>query len=342
LIYLNNLHLSSAATHAMEAKSQHFLLSKQARTLITKRIHRLSDEQAYAEFVAIRFAENDGAPFCPWCGHKEVYSITTRQRWKCRTAGCRRQFSATSQTIFASRKLPFRDILLAIAHFVNAAKGLSAIRLSQELEVCYKTAFVLKHKVRDALTTTQQSNDLRGAVEIDGAYFGGYIKPKNSRPQRVDRRRLTHRTGKRQCVVIFRERHGRSRPIVCSEAAAASLALSIVERGSAIYTDQNTDFNRLAAHYALHMVNHSERYSDGDKCTNWAESFFARLRRLEFGTYHHIAGPYLSAYANEASWREDRRRYSNEENYDKALRIMTHHPVSRQWKGYWQRQKVAA
>ena len=95
------------------------------------------------------------------------------------------------------------------------------------MQIEYKSAFVLLHKLREALTAIQQANDIRGEVEIDGAYFGGYVKPKNNRPKRVDRRRLVHRTGKRQCVVIFRERHGRSRPIVCSENEAASLAYII-------------------------------------------------------------------------------------------------------------------
>ncbi len=151
----------------MEAKSQHFLLSAEARALSTKRIHRLSDEEAFAEFVAIRFSENGGAPFCPWCGHREVYAITTRKKWKCAAAACRRQFSATSRTNFASRKLPFRDLLLLVAHFINALKGISAIRLSHELEVSYKTAFVRLHKLREVLSV-QQENPLRGKVEIDG------------------------------------------------------------------------------------------------------------------------------------------------------------------------------
>lgn len=302
----------------------------------------MSDEKAYAEFVAIRFAENGGAPFCPWCGHREVYAITTRQKWKCAAKTCRRQFSATSGTSFASRKLPFRDLLLLVAHYANALKGITAIRLSHELEIGYKAAFVRLHKLREVLEAHQQANALRGSVEIDGAYFGGHVRPKNNRPKRVDRRRLAHRSSKRQCVVIFRERHGRSRPIVCSESEAASLAPAIVEPGSAIYTDENTDYNRLAARYALHMVNHSERYADGSHSTNWAESYFGRLRKMEMGVHHHIAGPYLAAYANEISWREDRRRHSNEENYDAILGLATRAGVSRRWKGYWQRRKVAA
>jgi hypothetical protein len=72
--------------------------------------------------------------------------------------------------------------------------------------------------------------------------------------------------------------------------------------------------------------------------TNQAESFFSRLRRAEIGMHHHIAGPYLNAYADEMAWREDNRRRSNGELYlamaDAALR----HGVSRQWKGHWQRE----
>lgn len=89
-------------------------------------------------------------------------------------------------------------------------------------------------------------------------------------------------------------------------------------------------------------VNHSQRCSDGDACTNWAESYFARLRRAEMGTHHHIAGQYLLGYANEISWREDRRRYDGQENYNELLRIACQHPISRQWKGYWQRRKEVA
>jgi hypothetical protein len=56
---------------------------------------------------------------------------------------------------------------------------------------------------------------------------------------------------------------------------------------------------------------HSVAYKDEDVCTNQAESYFSRLRRAEIRTHHHIAGPYLIAYANEMAWREDNRRVPN-------------------------------
>jgi transposase-like protein len=290
----------------------------------------------------VRFVENGGKPFCPWCSHKEVYAIRTRRKWRCKSKSCGRDFSATSQTVFASRKLSFHDLLLLVAYQSRVAKNLNAIDMSCELEVQYKTAFVWCHKIREAVTAHQHTGKMRGQIEIDGGYFGGYIKPKNHFPSRVDRRRVTHRESKRQCVVIFRERFGRSRALVCSEEEAAKQAPSFTERGCHFFTDDKQIYNRLAAHGRLTKVNHSERYSDGDACTNWAESYFARLRRAEMGVHHHFSGNYLLHYANEISWREDRRRFPANENYDELLRISTHHPVSRQWKGYWQRRKEAA
>ena len=59
-------------------------------------------------------------------------------------------------------------------------------------------------------------------------------------------------------------------------------------------------------------INHSVYYSDGSACTNMAEGFFSRLRRAEIGTHHHIAEPYLGAYAGEMAWREDHRRVDTE------------------------------
>ena len=72
---------------------------------------------------------------------------------------------------------------------------------------------------------------------------------------------------------------------------------------------------QLHARYLTKRINHSLAYSDGEACTNQAESFFSRIRRAEIGIHHQIAGPYLNSYANEMAWREDNRRVSNGELY---------------------------
>jgi len=97
----------------------------------------------------------------------------------------------------------------------------------------------------------------------------------------------------------------------------------------------------LHARFLTKRINHSESYSDGEACTNQAESFFSRLRRAEIGIHHHVAGPYLSSYASEMAWRENNRRVSNGEQYLMTASAALTHPVSRQWKGYWQRSSRA-
>ena len=73
---------------------------------------------------------------------------------------------------------------LAIALFVNGAKGVSALQISRDLDVQYKTAYVLCHKLREALGAAIKDEQVGGLVEIDGAYFGGYVKPENHKRDR--------------------------------------------------------------------------------------------------------------------------------------------------------------
>lgn len=334
----------------MEGESQHFLLSAQARTLDLKRVARMSEEEAENAFVAIRYVENDGEPFCHHCGCAVAYRITrivknrkSGAEWKRRIfkcAACLKQFSATSGTIFAGRKLEYRDILFAIALWSNGAKGVSALQLARDLNVQHKTAFVLLHKFREALGTLQHAVELSGEVEIDGAYYGGYVKPTNRIDTRRDRRRLSNRSGKRKCVTVMRERNGRTRPFICSEREGAALAPNIIANGSIVYADQAKEYDPLHALFDMKRIDHSKNYAVGATSTNQAESYHARMRRSEKGVHHRIA-EHLAPYANEMAWREDSRRMSNGEQFLTIVAAGLHHPVSRQWKGYWQRRKAA-
>lgn len=190
----------------MTAVTQHFLLQAQARTLSLKAIYKGGEDAAYMTFRRLRWPETDGEPVCPKCGCLDHYNITTRRRFKC--VGCGTQFSVTSGTIFASRKLSFMDLCGAVAIFVNAVKGLSALQLGRDLDVSYKTAFVLAHKLREALALETKDATLSGEVEIDGAYFGGTVRPENRKEDRKDRRLKEHQTGERRVVIVLREREG--------------------------------------------------------------------------------------------------------------------------------------
>jgi ribosomal protein L37AE/L43A len=239
--------------------SQHFLLSAAARTLSLSAVARMADEEADAKFVEIRWSDNNGEPYCPECGCLKVYAFTTRKLWKC--AACRYQFSVTARTIFSDRKRPIRDYLLAIAIFANGAKGHSALQLSRDLDCQYKTAFVLAHKLREAMGSQVHSPDepeLTGTVAIDGAYFGGKVKPANRKEDRADRRTVEKQTGKRQVVVVAREVLGRTLPfIVARESAAVPLIRRRVASGTIVHADESSAWDALHASYPMLRVNHS-------------------------------------------------------------------------------------
>jgi hypothetical protein len=130
------------------------------------------------------------------------------------------------------------------------------------------------------------------------------VKPANEKADRKDRRLLENRTGKRQCVVIMRERNGRSLPfIVARECDAVPIVRDVVGNLTTIHADEGTGWDDLHAGWNTHRVNHSVCFMDKGVCTNQAESYFSRLRRMEVGTHHHIAGKYIAAYAGEAAWR---------------------------------------
>jgi hypothetical protein len=81
-----------------------------------------------------------------------------------------------------SHKLPLRGYLAAIAVFCNEVKGKGALALSRDLGLSYKSAFVLLHKLREAMVEEMRGRVVGGegkTAEVDGGYFGGYIKPAN-------------------------------------------------------------------------------------------------------------------------------------------------------------------
>lgn len=317
--------------------AQHFLLTASARTISLKAVFKMTDDEAYQTFLKLRWPDTDGEAVCPDCGCYEVYNITTRRRFKC--VACHKQFSVTSGTIFASRKLSYTDLLAAIVIFVNGAKGVSALQVSRDLDVQYKTAFVLSHKLREAMALEAKGAVLNGEVEVDGAYFGGYVKPANERANRRDRRLAVNQNGKRQSVVVMRERKGRTLAfVVPAEHHGVALVRANVSPDAFIHADEASHWDALHGRNDVARINHSVSYSNGFACTNQAEGYFSRLRRMEVGTHHHISGPYLGSYASEAAWREDNRRETNGTQAVKVTSAALALSQSRKWAGYWQRE----
>lgn len=318
----------------------------------------MSEEEAHERFMALRWPESCGRPICPRedCGYDVVYETrricpsrskqpgrapVVRRLWKCKR--CLRQFSVTTATIFASRKLAFKRILWLLALFSNQAKNVSAIALSQRARCQYKTAFVFAHKVREALTASQRAVlPFAGEVEIDATYTGGHHRVANLVRNRKDRRRRDRK--KQKCITIVRQRGhgGRSFAVVSETDRGALEFIRDHLTASRIYTDEAPTYNSLSLYFDVRRIDHTnEGYAVQDRSTNWAESYFSRFKRVVKGTHHHIAGPYTEGYANEVCWREDHRRTRANEQHDLMLGSALAHPVSRQWKGYWQRRQAA-
>src|SRR5205823_2894569 len=220
---------------------QHFLLSSAAKSLTLGQVARMSDGEAERVFIRLRWTDNHGEAYCPKCGCATCYQSRRKGcvRYQCKA--CRKDFTLTSGTLFASRKMPLRSYLMAIAIFVNEVKGKSMLALSRDLGTSYKTSFVLAHKLREAMASEVRQNAIGGEgkrAEIDGGYFGGYVKPANRREDRRDRRKRANRSGKRKVVVVIRERGGKTLPgVFATEADALNFIRTKVAPQTTLYAD---------------------------------------------------------------------------------------------------------
>lgn len=348
---------------ATEDMAQHFLLSAAARSLDIEQVFGMSEEEvqrledeAHQRLVELRWP--GGRPICPSCGYdastpirrscpsrskKEGRPPTIRRLWRCKN--CSKQFSVTTGTIFANRKIPFRKILKAAYFLVDAPKGVCSIYLSHRVNCQYKTALVLSHKHRETLMASQLARGpLSGVVEIDATYVGGHrrkanlVKDRKGRPKGRD-------TRKQKCITVIRERGPDGRTLVVvtrTDRQALDFIRKNVAPGTIIYTDYAAAYKALSLHYEVRRIDHTnEGYSVEDRQTNGAESFFARFKRSVKGTHHRIAGDYTDFYAHDLSWREDHRRVAADRQFKTILGTALSQPPSQRMTGYWQRARAA-
>lgn len=235
----------------------------------------------------------------------------------------------------------------------------SALQLCRDLDVQYKTAFVLLHKLRETLLKTRESDLLKGEIEIDGGYMHTYVRPKNKASTRVDLRLSENQNPNKCLILVVRERHqdlftserrGRSRLgakrtrtfILDSENEkdVRAIVAANVHPLAHIYTDEASAYTLLSAKYDHSVVSHSREFRADDGANeNQAESYFARLRRLCMGQLHRLNRKYLDVYANEIAFREDWRREANGAFLYELLRRCLKVPPSSDWAKYWQGNK---
>jgi transposase-like protein len=138
------------------------------------------DEDASREwFEQLRWPDG---PVCPHCGERgKVYRLLAakdkRQVLKC--ASCRKQFSVTVGTIFEDSHIPLHKWLMAFHLYCSSKKGMSAHQLHRTLEITYKSAWFMAHRIRYCMGESPLREKLQGIVEADEMYVGGKEKNKH-------------------------------------------------------------------------------------------------------------------------------------------------------------------
>jgi transposase-like protein len=235
---------------------------------------------------------------CPRCKSQSVSTIAERDQYDCNK--CRYQFSVTSGTIFHDSHLPIWKWFLTIYLMIESKKGISANQVSRTVQVTYKTAWYLCHRVRAAMR--EVSVDLlKGIVEVDETYIGGKIHG-------TDQWRRN-----KACVIGAVERDGDIRLSVIKSPNRYWLHKFIHEttdpKAEAIYTDEAKAYKGIADADTRHeTVNHAaDEWVKGDVHTNSVESVWSLLKRSVVGTYHRISIKHLDAYLDELEHRFNNR-----------------------------------
>ena len=326
--------------------TQHFLLAANSRTISELEVARMSEDEARVTFEKLRWSDTNGG-----CADSYIINTTSNtgksiRRYKCKA--CRTQYTVTSGILFANHKLDLRDYLMAIIIFTNAVKGISASQMFRALGVQYKTAFVLVHKLRASLMDNKDNAKLEGTIEMDGCYVGK-TRPKNKKDDRLDLRLAQNANPNKRCVLVARQRDidgvVANKTITCISKGESTLAIDTfakenIKYNSTIHSDGAIGYDNLEAWYESVKEDHSISYvGENRECSNQAESFFSRFRRLQYGQWHKLGNLYLSNYVNEIAYKEDNRRVSNKTMMLDIAKKSINTPTHSEWTGYWQGNK---
>lgn len=129
-----------------------------------------SDDKCEAALIESRWSAGFA---CPSCGCAQSSSFRREGRLYFQCTACRHQCSVISGTIFEATKLPLSRWFLAMHLLTQSKNNVAALELRRHLGVCYKTAWLIKHKLMEVMRVREEGRQLDGRVEIDDAYLGG-------------------------------------------------------------------------------------------------------------------------------------------------------------------------
>ncbi|SLN43932.1 IS1595 family transposase [Oceanibacterium hippocampi] len=284
--------------------------------------------KAYFHDEAAAFAKLEeivwpDGPVCPHCGGMErAYDLTKTRLGLKKCGHCRKQFTVRVGTVFEASHVPLHKWFQATFLMVSSKKGISAHQLHRVLEVTYKTAWFMAHRIREAM----RSGDLSpfgidgGAVEVDETFIGNdrTIKPKGQKKGRG----FHH---KHKVLALVDRNTGKARTMVVDDLKATTLAPVVREnlaREARLMTDEASYYTKVGQEFAEHGVVHHNRgeYGRGDVYTNTVEGYFSIFKRGMKGVYQHCGKKHLHRYVAEFEFRYNERDISDVERAGEALK----------------------
>lgn len=256
-------------------------------------------------------------PVCHHCGSDEKHYSLKGMRTKAskknpngverhgvyKCAACRKQFTVRMGTIFEESHLPLHKWLQALHAMCASKKGVSAHQLHRALEITYKTAWFLCHRIREAMRSddfTPMGGEGK-TVEADETYIGRLAGTK------VRRGGASHKN----TVLTLVERGGRARSFHVDTARIGTVVPIVranITKETVLMTDEAHMYRRVGKEFASHeYVKHSKKeYVRGGVHTNTVEGYYSIFKRGMKGVYQHCAEHHLHRYLAEFDF-----RYSN-------------------------------
>jgi transposase-like protein len=280
------------------------------------------EEAAFAHLESVIWPEG---PTCPHCGATDRISKikanpAKRVRYGLKKCGhCKGQFTVKVGTVFEHARIPLHKMLQAVFLLTSGKKGISAHQLHRTLEVTYKTAWFIAHRIREAM----RDGDLApfgaggGVVEVDETFIGNdrTVKPKGVKKGRG----YAH---KHKVLALVDRNTGRTRMMVVDSLKAADLTPILtanISREAHIMTDEAGQYKHLGRTFAGHdYVSHGAgEYGRGVIHTNTIEGSFSIFKRGMKGVYQHCGKQHLHRYAAEFEFRYN---YRSANGYEDGAR----------------------
>ena len=259
---------------------------------------------AYAELEATLWPNG---PVCPRCGGMDritaVRGKTARMGLR-RCGHCKRQFTVTVGTVFESSHVPLHKWLQAVYLMCASKKGISSHQLMRTLDVQYKTAWFMAHRIREAMRDGSLLPPMGGSgapVEADETFIG-------RKADKTKRRGYAHK----HAVLTLVERGGKARSFHVDGTKAVDVVPILkanLAKEAKVMTDEAGQYAHLAKDFAVHeFVTHSAgEYVRDEVHTNTVENYYSVFKRGMKGIYQHCSEKHLHRYLAEFDFRYNNR-----------------------------------